>query len=113
MNRRIAAVAIALIFASPATAALAQFATPVLTEPPAPFVREAFASPYGRALIAELGRALRADADPTCLNSKGVAADQLEPRGEALMIKWGTQAMEIATSYIDFKAYEKNFSANA
>jgi hypothetical protein len=113
MNRRTVAIAIALMFASPATAALAQFPTPEMTEPPAPFVREAFASPYGRALVVELGRALRADADPACLSSKSIAADRLEPRGEVLMIKWGTQAIETAMSYVDFETYEKNFSANA
>jgi hypothetical protein len=112
MNRRFIATALVLIFGSAATTASAQIPTPALNEPPAPMVREAFASPYGRALVAELGRALRADADPACLGSKGVAADQLEPRGEALMIKWGTQAIETAMSYVDFKTYEKNFSAN-
>jgi hypothetical protein len=113
MSRRNLAIAIVLMCASAASTARAQLPIPGPIEQPAPFVREAFASPYGRALIAELGRALRADADPACLNSKGVAADQLEPRGEALLIKWGTQAAETAMSYVDFETYEKNFPANA
>jgi hypothetical protein len=113
MNRCIAITALVLMFGGAATTASAQFSTPGLTEQPEPLIREAFASPYGRALIAELGRRLRADADPACLSSKGVAADQLEPRGEALLIKWGTRAAETAMSYIDFAAYEKNFPANA
>jgi hypothetical protein len=104
--------AIAVVFACAARPVLAQFPTPGPTEQPEPFVREALASPYGRALIAELGRALRADADLACLNSKGIAADQLESRGEQLMIKWGTRTMETALSVIDFKAYEKNFPAH-
>jgi hypothetical protein len=86
MNRRIVAIAIALIFGSATTGALAQLLTLRPNEPPAPLVREAFATPYGRVLVAELGRALRVSADPACLSSKGVAADQLEPRGEALLI---------------------------
>jgi hypothetical protein len=113
MKRRIVAIAIVLIFGSAATTASAQFPTPGPIEQPAPLVREAFASPYGRALIAELGRALRADAAPACLKSKGIAADQLEARGEALLIKWGTRATETAMTLIDFQAYEKAFPANA
>jgi hypothetical protein len=113
MNRRTAAIAIVLIFGSAAAPALAQFPTSGPTEQPATFVPAAFASPYGHALIAELGRALRADADPACLNSKGIAADQLEQRGEALLIRWGTRAMETARSYVDFEVYEKNFPASA
>ena len=113
MNRRTAAIAIVLIFGSAAAPALAQFPTSGPTEQPATFVPAAFTSPYGRALIAELGRALRADADPACLNSKGIAADQLEQRGEALLIRWGTRAMETARSYVDFEVYEKSFPASA
>jgi len=111
MNRRVAAIALVLMFGSAATTASAQFPTPGLNEPPAAMVREAFASPYGRALIAELGKALRAGADPACLSSKRIAADQLEPRGEALLIKWGTRAAETTMSYLDAAAYEKNFTA--
>jgi hypothetical protein len=113
MSRRTAAIAIVLIFGSTAAPALAQLPTSGPAEQPVTFVPAAFASPYGRALIAELGRALRADADPACLNSKAIAADQLEQRGDALLIKWGTRAMETARSYVDFEVYEKNFPASA
>jgi len=113
MSRRTAAIAIVLILGSAAAPALAQLPTSGPAEQPVIFVPAAFASPYGRALIAELGRALRADADPACLNSKAIAADQLEQRGDALLIKWGTRAMETARSYVDFEVYEKNFPASA
>jgi len=113
MSRRTAAIAIVLILESAAAPALAQLPTSGPTEQPVTFVPAAFASPYGRALIAELGRALRADADPACLNSKAIAADRLEQRGEALLIKWGTRAMETARSYVDFEVYEKSFPASA
>src|SRR5216683_3341192 len=92
MSRRTAAIAIVLIFGSTAAPALAQLPTSGPTEQPVTFVPAAFASPYGRALIAELGRALR---------------------GEALLVKWGTRAMETARSYIDFEVYEKSFPASA
>ena len=112
MSFRKAVIAAALTLWN-ATSALAQFPTPGPTEQPGPFVREAFASPYGRVLMAEFGRALRADADPACLNSKGIVADQLAPRGEELMLRWSTRAMEIALSYVDFQAYEKSFTGSA
>lgn len=71
-------------------------------------VREAFASPYGKALTSELGKSLRATADPACLAEKGLNADQLEPRGRDLIIKWGTRMTEGTMAIID----EAN-SANA
>lgn len=110
ISHRNVAVAIVLMLGSAAPAAAASFPMPGPNEQPEPLVREAFASPYGRVLMAEFAKALRADADPACLNSKGIAPDQLAPRGEALMIKWGTRVMEIAKSFIDFQAYEKAFS---
>jgi len=67
----------------------------------ATLVREAFASPYGLALTAELGKSLRASADPACLADKGLSADQLEPRGRDVVIKWGTRMMESAGALID------------
>jgi hypothetical protein len=112
-QRTVAIVLVFLNFGGAATPALAQFLMSGPTEQPALFTREAFASPYGRAFIAEFGRALRADADPACLKSKGIAADQLEPRGEALLIKWGTRVMETARSYVDFEVYEKKFPASS
>ena len=64
-------------------------------------VREAFASPYGLALTAEFGKSLRASADPTCLAGKGLSANQLEPHGRDVIIKWGTRMMESAGAPID------------
>jgi hypothetical protein len=113
MNRLVVAIAIVLSFGSTATTASAQLLTVGPNDPPAPLVHEAFASPYGQLLVAELGRALRANADPACLTAKGIAADQLPSRGEALLIKWGTQATETAMTLIDVSAYEKAFAANA
>jgi hypothetical protein len=84
-------------------------------EPPeaATLVREALASAYGKALIAELGKNLRSSADPACLSSKAIAADQLEARGLELMTKSGTRMMETADSFIDKKIYAEKFTVGA
>jgi hypothetical protein len=74
--------------------------------------REAFASPYGKALTSELGKSLRASADPACLAEKGLNADQLEPRGRDLIVKWGTRMTEGVTAIID-QAVSTNALAGA
>ena len=82
-------------------------------EQPGPLVREAFASPYGRALVAELGKVLHASADPACLQSKTLTPEQLTARGEQLIIAWGTRAMETVASYMDIKVYEQKLAQSA
>jgi len=89
------------------TAAQAQSPQP---PEPATLVRDALASAYGKALIAELGKKLRVDADPACLSSKGLAANQLEARGLELMTKWGTRMMETADSFVDKKIHAEKFT---
>jgi hypothetical protein len=76
-------------------------------------VRDAFDSDYGKALTAELGKSLRRNADAACLTSKGMAPDQLEPRGRDLMVKWGLRTMETANAFIDPKVYDEKFAASA
>lgn len=99
-----------LIAGAPARAQL-----PLLqpAEQPGPFVREAFAAPYGRALVAELGKSLRASVDPACLQAKGLSDEQLIERGEALIVTWGTRTMEQLASLFDAKAHEAKFTAIA
>jgi hypothetical protein len=82
-------------------------------EQPGPFVREAFAAPYGRALVAELGKSLRASADPACLQAKNLSAEQVTERGGVLIVTWGTRAMEQLASFFDAKAHEAKFTASA
>ncbi|RTE92899.1 hypothetical protein [Bradyrhizobium sp. LVM 105] len=84
-------------------ALLLSAASPTWAQPEdrARLVREAFASPYGQALTAELGKALRASADPACLTEKGLAADQLELRGRDIIISWGTRMFESTGALID------------
>jgi hypothetical protein len=76
-------------------------------------IREAFDSPYGKALVAELGKSLRENADASCLAAKGIAPDQLEQRGHDLVIKWALRTMETANSFIDPKVYHEKFTSTA
>ena len=77
----------------------------------AAFVRDAFASGYGQALTAELGKSLRKDADPACLKDKGLEASQLEAGGRDLLIKWGTTYWEGIIALYDTKVFADLFTA--
>jgi hypothetical protein len=79
----------------------------------AALVRDAFASPYGRALTAEFGRSLRKDADPDCLRAKSLQPDQLEGRGRDTLIRWGMKFEDGIASFFDAKAYAEKFPASA
>src|SRR5262245_18821821 len=79
----------------------------------ATLLRDAFASAYGKALTAELGKSLRKDADPACLKEKGLEAGQLEGRGRDLLIKWGTKFSEDIAGLSDTKVYAELFTASA
>jgi hypothetical protein len=96
------------MFAQASTAARAQ-----KPEPPdqSALVRDAFASSYGQALTAEFGKVLRAGADPACLNAKAIATDQIEARGRALIVTWGTRMLQTRESMIDKKAAAEKFAA--
>jgi len=96
-----------------ARGALAQGGPFLLTEKPEPFVREVFDAPYGRALVAELGKALRTSADPACLQSKNLTEAQLTERGGTLIVTWGTRAMEQISALYDPKLHEQKFIAAA
>lgn len=74
-------------------------------------VRDAFDSTYGKALTAELGKSLRKDADPDCLQARGLQESQLEERGRDLLVKWGIRFGERAIALFDTKAYAERFSA--
>lgn len=76
-------------------------------------IRDAFASDYGKALVAELRKSLRANADPACLKSKAIPESQLEARGRDLIVKWGSRMMEGTTSVVDSRAWSEKFAASA
>ena len=116
MHRRLhICVAAAIVVAaagvpSPASAQLA------LTRPDdnlAVLTREAFASPYGRAMVAEFNGVLKTSADAACLKSKSIKPEQLAQRGEAFIIKWGANAMTVLASYINLPIYETKFAQSA
>jgi hypothetical protein len=69
-------------------------------------VREAFAIPYGKLLVAEFGAILRDSADAACLKEKAVDAAQFPQRSEALLVKYGTLMFETTLQNIDHKAFE-------
>jgi hypothetical protein len=98
LNRR--SIVVALLLAQ-APFAWAHTAEPKDQKDKATLVREAFDSAYGKALTAELGKSLRASADPACLADKSLTTDRLEPRGRDIVIKWGTRMMEGASAIID------------
>jgi hypothetical protein len=76
-------------------------------------MRDAFASSYGQALIAEFGKSLRKDADPACLKEKGLEVDQLDARGRDLLSKWSTHYSEATAALFDHEAYSELFTASA
>jgi hypothetical protein len=102
----------AALSAYAATFAHAQSPEQTLAEQPG-LIRDAFASDYGKALVAELGKSLRSSADPDCLKSRAIAPDQLEVRGRDIVIKWGTRMMEGIASIVDPKVYAEKFAGSA
>jgi hypothetical protein len=84
-----------------------------LNERPGPFVREAFASPYGEAVVVELGDALTADADPQCLLARKLAPETLRARGGDLLVKWGTRTIETVVGLVDANKYADHLAASA
>ncbi len=107
-RRFLVAAALLLAFTG---AASAQSSWPTAAEREA-LTRDAFASAYGKANVAELGRALRTDADPACLSSKGLRAEQLEERGRDLFVKWSNILSERTTTFYDPKRYAELFTAS-
>jgi hypothetical protein len=105
-------VAVAAILMAPGTAS-AQLPLSGPDEKPSVLTREAFASPYGRAMVAEFNTVLRTSADPACLQSKNLKAEQLARRGDALITKWGVKAMEVLASFINISIYETKLAQSA
>ena len=89
MTRRIIGVAVLLLLLE---TCLAHAQVPILypIEPPAPFLREALAHPYGRALTAEFAKTVTQSADAACLRSKSLDAMKLADRGRDIFQRYGT-----------------------
>jgi hypothetical protein len=109
MVRHIASVAVFFLLFETCTG---QAQAPILypIEPPAPFVREALAHPYGRAVLAEFAKTVAASADTACLRSKALDAANLADRGRDIFQRYGTRSMEIIIGNFDVRKYEARIS---
>lgn len=106
-------VAVAAILMAAASPAPAQVPLGGPDEKPDVLTREAFASPYGRAMVAEFNTVLRGSADPACLASKNIKAEELAKRGEALIVKWSVHAMGALASFVNISIYEMTLAKSA
>ena len=107
------AAAVALTVGSIASPASAQLPLARPDDNLAALTRDAFALPYGRAMVAEFVKVLKDSADPVCLRSRGIGPDPLVWRGEAFITKWTAQAMTVLASYINLPIYETAFAKSA
>jgi hypothetical protein len=80
---------------------------------PAQLARDTFDSEYGRLLVADFGRTLRASADPQCLRERNIDPRSLEQRGRELLVRSGARSLEIHSKLIDPRKYEAAFTARA
>lgn len=71
-------------------------AQPILLPPETPkeVLDKAFASPFGRAIIAEFNARMREGADPACLKAKPRTAAEHAAQGEAFLTAWGLWSLE-------------------
>ena len=100
-----------LLLAPSLASAQAPLQTPAEREA---LIRDAYAAPYGKMLIARLGEGLRRDADPACLSSdKGLKPELLEARGRDLLINWSLRFTERMSTLYDAKAYAEKFPDSA
>ena len=74
----------------------ATLAQPILLPPETPkdILEKAFASPFGRAIIAEFNMRMREGADPACLKAKPRADAEHAVQGEGFLTAWGLWALE-------------------
>jgi hypothetical protein len=70
---------------------------------------EAFAGPYGEAIVKELAGALLAAADKACLAAKDLDEAKLAAAGRALLVKYGQRMTDHLRGLIDARAAETRF----
>lgn len=73
---------------------------------PAEMARDAFASDYGRLVVAEFGKTLRESADAECLQSRKIDADQLTERGREIMQRHGSRILDAYWKLYDTRRFE-------
>lgn len=106
-------VAATVMFLAATGSACAQGPLTNPAENPGKLVREAFASPYGRAMAAEFNAVVRASADAACLQSKNLSPEQLAQRGEALIVARSVKAAEAYASFINISIYDTKLAQSA
>jgi hypothetical protein len=85
----------------------------IVSRSPAEVVTGAFATPYGKTIIAEFGAILRESADDNCLRSKGLDAAELPRRAEGVLLRHGAVYFGEIRKLIDQEALERIFAAKA
>jgi hypothetical protein len=85
----------------------------VATLPPQDIVAAAFATEYGRALVAELGDILMDSADKSCLASRKLGPAEVARGAGEIYQRYGTQMIEVIRSTLNVPAYEAALAARA
>lgn len=93
--------------------ALAQILLQFPIEPPERIVRDSLDTPFARVLMAEFARSTVRNADPACLQSKGLDEAKLAERGRDLFRRWGTTSMETITRVLDVNKFEEKIAERA
>ena len=78
---------------------------------PEEVVTGAFATPYGKTIIAEFGAILRDSVDDDCLKSKSLDVGQLPRRAEEILLKYGIVNFEVVRKLWDQATFEKLLAA--
>jgi hypothetical protein len=104
-----ATLAVGVCFSDPARAGVLSYPM----QPSADLVRDALASPYGRAVLEEFARAVEKVADPACLQGKGLDTAKLKEQGRDLFQRWGSRGMEMLASNFDQTRFQAEFVARA
>jgi hypothetical protein len=113
MIRSGAAFLVAALAAAFIPEAVADYPPELAERSPAVLAREAFATPYGNALVAEFGRILRASADPDCLYIRNINPDSLDAHARAILVRNGTRMLQIVDRLVDGDRMLAVFAARA
>jgi len=96
-----------------ASQALSQTAAEILHPSPAKYAAEAFSTEYGRLLIAETGRVLRASADADCVRSRKLTPEGFAKSAHELLVRNGTSILQVNAKLADRKKLESALVAKA
>jgi hypothetical protein len=103
----------AAAFASVCAAAHSEVPEPFANRSPEQLARDAFDAEYGRLLIDEFARVLRASADEACLAAKSIDPMSFETRGHEILVRSGTSMLEFANRVVDGAKMDAAFTERA